>query len=408
VDTPGLGSAIAANELTTERYIPEIDALILVTSFEGPLSNDEIRFLQMTREEIKKVFVIINKSDIATPDERAQVQRFVETRLRQELNGTSPRMFCVSAREGIEAKREHDGDRLLASGVLDVENALVEFLTTEKMSELLLLVCDRLLNILQTQPQTVQLKALGARVEEIQNQIPGGQIRAEERAVRERIFAAAAIASDLHDVSACEVCGSILDAVLGFLSHYQYDLSTSAATQTEHAERGGFCAPHTWQYAKLASPRGVCTAYPALLARIAAGLDIAADSAADAAEIRKTIEVISGDCSRCPACAMAAGAEREAVLAVLSAITSASDLHGLSALCLPHLRLIIGSADPSVGRAIVRRAAILLRRTSEDMQRYSLKHDALRRDLVSEEELRAYRQALMLLCGHMNCVIRES
>jgi hypothetical protein len=105
---------------------------------------------------------------------------------------------------------------------------------------------------------------------------------------------------------------------------------------------------------------------------------------------------------------MAAGAEREAVLAVLSAITSASDLHGLSALCLPHLRLIIGSADPSVGRAIVRRAAILLRRTSEDMQRYSLKHDALRRDLVSEEELRAYRQALMLLCGHMNCVIRES
>ena len=56
---------------------------------------------------------------------------------------------------------------------------------------------------------------------------------------------------------------------------------------------------------------------------------------------------------------------------------------------------------------MVRRAAVLLRRTSEDMQRYSLKHDALRRDLVSEEEQRAYRQALMLLCGHMNCVIRE-
>ena len=70
VDTPGLGSAIAANELTTERYIPEIDALILVTSFEGALSDDEIRFLQMTRDGIKKVFIIVNKSDLATPDER--------------------------------------------------------------------------------------------------------------------------------------------------------------------------------------------------------------------------------------------------------------------------------------------------------------------------------------------------
>ena len=29
----------------------------------------------------------------------------------------------------------------------------------------------------------------------------------------------------------------------------------------------------------------------------------------------------------------------------------------------------------------------------------------LRRDLVSEEEQQAYQRALMLLCGHMNCVI---
>ena len=100
---------------------------------------------------------------LPTPDEREQVRQFLETRLRQELNGTLPRIFCVSAREGLEAKREHDQDRLHASGVLDFENALIEFLTTEKMTELLLLVCDRLLNILRTQPQTEQLKALGAR-----------------------------------------------------------------------------------------------------------------------------------------------------------------------------------------------------------------------------------------------------
>ena len=158
-------------------------------------------------------------------------------------------------------------------------------------------------------------------------------------------------------MSGCEVCRSILSAVLNFLAHYQYDLSTSAATQTEHADRGGFCTQHTWQYEKLASPRGVCAAYPALLARVATGLDSAADSASGAAELQKAIAAISGGFSRCPACAVAAGAERQAVTSVLSGITEASDLRSISALCLPHLRLVIMSADPSVGQAMVRRAA---------------------------------------------------
>jgi predicted GTPase len=214
VDTPGLGSAIAANELTTERYIPEIDALILVTSFEGPLSDDEIRFLQLTKNGIKKVFVIINKSDLASPDEKEQVRQFVETRLGQELKGILPKMFCVSAREGLEARRRHNQDELAVSGVQEVENALIEFMTTEKMAELLLLVCDRLLNILRMQPQTEQLEAIRTRVVDIQSRIPGGQIRAEERTVRESALVAAVATRDLHDVPACDVCRSILNAVV--------------------------------------------------------------------------------------------------------------------------------------------------------------------------------------------------
>jgi Dynamin family len=43
VDMPGLGSAIAENTRTTESFLPEADALVLVTSFESPLSEDEIR-----------------------------------------------------------------------------------------------------------------------------------------------------------------------------------------------------------------------------------------------------------------------------------------------------------------------------------------------------------------------------
>jgi hypothetical protein len=38
VDTPGLGSAIEASTRTTEAFLPEADAFVLVTSYESPLS----------------------------------------------------------------------------------------------------------------------------------------------------------------------------------------------------------------------------------------------------------------------------------------------------------------------------------------------------------------------------------
>jgi predicted GTPase len=46
IDTPGLGSPIVENSRTTERFLPEADAFVLVTSYEGPLSDEEVRFLR--------------------------------------------------------------------------------------------------------------------------------------------------------------------------------------------------------------------------------------------------------------------------------------------------------------------------------------------------------------------------
>jgi len=62
VDTPGLGSAIFENSQTTERFIPEIDVLILVTSYESPLTDDEIRFLQRASPSVQAIFLIVNMS----------------------------------------------------------------------------------------------------------------------------------------------------------------------------------------------------------------------------------------------------------------------------------------------------------------------------------------------------------
>lgn len=51
-------------------------------------------------------------------------------------------------------------------------------------------------------------------------------------------------------------------------------------------------------------------------------------------------------------------------------------------------------------KQLLEREAFLLQRIAEDMQRYSLKHDALRRYLTSDDEWDSSLKTLLLLVGH--------
>ena len=75
-----------------------------------------------------------------------------------------------------------------------------------------------------------------------------------------------------QSIGTCEMCRAVMGKTMRFLARYQYDLSTRPGTQEQHAKDGGFCPLHTWHYEQIASPRGVCTAYPALLNRAAGHL----------------------------------------------------------------------------------------------------------------------------------------
>jgi hypothetical protein len=68
---------------------------------------------------------------------------------------------------------------------------------------------------------------------------------------------------------------------------------------------------------------------------------------------------------------------------------------------LVHLRLLIGNfTNPEIIQELLVRESMLLQRIAEDMQRYSLKHEALRRYLASDEERDAALKALLSLVGH--------
>ncbi len=107
--------------------------------------------------------------------------------------------------------------------------------------------------------------------------------------------------------------------------------------------------------------------------------------------------------SHCPACQVRWDTEDQAVASIVSRASESPEPHklSLSALCLPHLQLVLRrTKSESVRKLLLYREAALMERIAEDMQRYAIKHDALRRDLASSEEHNSYLQALQLLVGH--------
>jgi GTPase Era involved in 16S rRNA processing len=157
IDTPGVGSGIAANTAATEGFIPEVDAAIFVTSFESSLDENDLRFLQRVSDEVGKVFVVINKLDLLPERDWRQVVRFVSQRLDSELGAGKYGLFALSAKGALDAKLHGDPDALARSGLPELERALTDFLSTDKTRQFCSRALDRLAVILKRQQLEVQI-----------------------------------------------------------------------------------------------------------------------------------------------------------------------------------------------------------------------------------------------------------
>jgi Dynamin family len=398
VDTPGLGSPIFANTRTTEEFLPEADAFVLVTSFESPLSDEELRTLRSA--STRRVFVVVNKQDLASPDERGEALHYLSEQLNGLIGDGRLRIFSVSARDGLAAKQTGDAERLAASGIPALEEELVRFLIEEKSSEFLLGMCGRVLGLLNDIPPADRAR-LGSRVEALARRI------AEDRqgVVADK---KAAVTASIEEnagpqLASCEVCGHVGNRLFDFLAKFQYDITIHQANQRALAESGGLCSFHTWQYQSVTSPQGTCIGYSTLLENLAARLSSIAASAASPADLCASVEALLPQTETCVLCRVRAAAESEAITVVAGRLQANPNqaLPSLSALCLPHFRLLAAAvSDPQTLRKLLIRQAGLLQRLSEDMRRSALKQDGVRRHLWSEEESTAANRALLMLAGH--------
>lgn len=408
VDSPGLGSHIIENTLTTEHFLPEADAFVLVTSYESPLSEEEDRILHRIRNANKKLYIVMNKQDTVRSEDRDEAIKFVSDRLKQFSFAEEPQIFSISAREALEARQSQDAALLECSGLQRFETELLRFLIEERAQSFLVSMYERTMSFLiersragkSTETEDPYIKL----IDRFRNQRSTilGRPDEHEPSLIETEISDSPYALEIAKKTGCRICGEVLDSIFSFLSRYQYELTISHEAQQDHARRRGFCTLHTWQYEGISSPQGVCEAYPRLMHRIAEELAKAADHFSQPGEGTEILRGLLSTSKKCRMCRERIDAERRAVENAVNTVRQAAyqEPH-VPACCLPHLVLVVESLGPGPdAQKLLQAHAYLMERTMEDLQRYALKHDALRRHLTSEEERHASQLALLLLAGH--------
>ncbi len=163
IDTPGIGSTHAHNTETTESYLKHVDAGIVVLSVDPPITEVEAQFLRRIKNDIPKLFFILNKTDITSPDELSEMTEFLQSEL-SRLQMESPEIFPLSARQALQDKRASIENGLTSSGMDVFESRLRTFLINEKRQ---VLVRSVALDALQM-ARTLRFGAsIGMRAEEL-------------------------------------------------------------------------------------------------------------------------------------------------------------------------------------------------------------------------------------------------
>jgi GTP-binding protein EngB required for normal cell division len=101
VDTPGVGSVHEHNTAATDAYLPNLDAAVLVTSADPPISKAERAFLERVLAHAVRLFVVLNKADYLTVNELDRTVSFTERVVREVLPDWPGPAYPLSARPGV-------------------------------------------------------------------------------------------------------------------------------------------------------------------------------------------------------------------------------------------------------------------------------------------------------------------
>jgi GTP-binding protein EngB required for normal cell division len=172
VDTPGIGSAYERNSDVTQRYLPQADAVLFVTSADQPMSRAELDFLDSIRPYAGKIFYLLNKVDYLNPDEIRESLTFSRHVIEANLGIVAP-IYPVSARAALSNKCSDETGESVCGGFYTFEEALRQFVRRDKSNVWVRSFAGSMLRLLsEVRLSTdLELSALEAPLEEIWEQL---------------------------------------------------------------------------------------------------------------------------------------------------------------------------------------------------------------------------------------------
>lgn len=434
IDTPGIGSARHENTATSYGFLPQMAAVIFVTSVEAPLSEAEERFLLDLRGQVRQLFVVVNKLDMLGDAEREEVLSYIHAQVHRLPGRENVRIYPLSARAGLAAKLNHDQAGIYRSGLLPFEQALTAFLTEAQGRTFLVSILDRALrlftgidlsladgehesrkNALALQQNMEALRASLLAAGPLSAAPRPAEPTADSRQIIDQTIAASRSPSKVGrgqagaPLRACPICTALEETLFAFFAQWQYTLATNPAAQQAFAAERGLCPIHTWQYQEMASPQGISDGYAPLIETLAVELSRLAERPTEHAAAH--LATLLANTMTCAACRLVQETTREQARQLLVRLVTAegrATYTSSTALCLPHLQATLACLEDSGKESSERTALVefLLREQvrrledlADDLRSYALKRDALRRGLLNQEEANAWRRALVQVVG---------
>lgn len=198
IDTPGIGSTFTHNTEVTLNFLPQCDAALFVVSADPPLTEVEAEFLKAVKSGVDRLFFIFNKIDYLKDQERDEALTFFKKVLGEKIGiDEEYPIFCISARQGLDAKLVDDSRLWNLSGLDKVENHLVRFLASEKADALCHALSRKARDVIEDTLLKLRLaiKSLQMPLEDLERRLQefGAELKNAER---ERIAAQDLIAGD--------------------------------------------------------------------------------------------------------------------------------------------------------------------------------------------------------------------
>lgn len=130
IDSPGLNENDERTAVTLE-YLDKADAIIFLLDATHACAKDEMDTVEeiLVPKGFDDMFFVVNRFDTVPRRERAEIKKYVETKVKKY---TSNDVYCISALNALDGKIENDDELLASSGLPEFEKRLSDFLTKEK------------------------------------------------------------------------------------------------------------------------------------------------------------------------------------------------------------------------------------------------------------------------------------